>query len=295
MSSLLTADKPVIVPPAASKASARPGPDPGCRGRRHGWQPRWRDPARPPRTRPWPHLVQVVGGGAVVADAVVGARVTDQVRRERRRGVAAGDQHHARVGDQRGRSHHRTRTRRADHTDHILVSRDGLGLGLAAVVGAQIVETGTQFHIEAVDRPVVVHRDPGGPIDRQAKKGHVTRDGVERTDLNGVTLLHLHDTQRAATQRASSAADISAPITAASRHDDGESRAPNAAVAIADDRSSGRADIDDHDRLTDGAAAPSPAIGSTDHARVDQLAEALESSPPTFIDSSKTNGSVTTP
>ena len=94
----------------------------------------------------------------------------------------------------------RAGARRAQHPDHILVGHDCLGGGLAADIGAQIIEAGAQINAEALDWAVVVHRDVGGPVDGQTKPGHIAGDRLQRPDLNRISRLDFDNAERPVTQ-----------------------------------------------------------------------------------------------
>jgi len=146
-------------------------------------------------------LVQVVVCRAVVARVVVRTCRAGQVAGQRRAGVRWRDHHHARLGDQRSRSRRRTRTRRADHADNLLVGDDRLSGRLAAVSTAQVVQTGTHRHHESMDLPGTAHeRLLDGALVRDAQERHITGDGVQRTDLDVLAGTHLNGAQRTITK-----------------------------------------------------------------------------------------------
>ena len=147
-----------------------------------------------------PALEQVIVGRPVITVAVIRTRRPGQVGSQSRRGVTTRDQHHPRIGDQRRRSSGRTRTRRTDHTDHILVRHDDLSSSLTPVIGTQIVKTGAHIDIETVNLPIVRNRQHDRPLDRQTEEGHITRNGVQGADLDSVSRLHLDNAQRTITE-----------------------------------------------------------------------------------------------
>ena len=140
---------------------------------------------------------QAIVGGAVVAGVVIRPRVASQVRGEQRRGVGRRDHRHARPGDQRRRGGRRHRAGRADDADDVGVGDDGLRRGLPTVAGAELVEAGAEFHVEAVDRTEVGDGQLNATLVGKSQPGDIARDGIERADLDGVAVGDLHDTERA--------------------------------------------------------------------------------------------------
>ena len=78
-------------------------------------------------------LVEIIGGGAVVAGMVVGAGVAAQVGGQRRGGVGGGDQHEAGFAEDGGCLDGRGRAGCADHADDARVADHRLGGRRAAL------------------------------------------------------------------------------------------------------------------------------------------------------------------
>ena len=74
----------------------------------------------------------------------------------------------------------------ADHPDNGLVCDDGLSCGLPAVAGAELVESGSEVHIEAVYLTEVGYRQLDTALVGDPQIGHIAGDGVEGSNLDGV-------------------------------------------------------------------------------------------------------------
>ena len=153
-------------------------------------------------------LVKIVVSRAVVAGVVVLARSASQVRRQRRGRVRPRDHHHARSRNKRRRSSRSTGTRRPDHTHHILIRDQDLCRSLPAVSRTQIIHACPDLDIVAADLTVVSHSHTNAVLIGNAQERHITRNGIQRTNLDRLTRTHLDHTQRPVTQMVGNRADL---------------------------------------------------------------------------------------
>ena len=142
-------------------------------------------------------LEQIVVSGAVVADVVVRPSIALLIARQRRRSVRRRDHHHAGLADQRSSSSRRTRTAGTNHTNDLLVSNDRLCSSLTTISRTQIIKTRTHVDSKALDIAIVRDRLLNTTLIRQTKERHITRNRVQRPNLNGRPSLDSNDTQRA--------------------------------------------------------------------------------------------------
>ncbi len=121
---------------------------------------------------------------AVEARGVMNAGGALKVRRQRLGRPRARDHDDVSVGDQRSGRSGGARACGADHPDDLGISHDGLCGGLATVGGAEIVETLTHRDREALDVAVVGNSRHNRILMRDTDEREITRDRVERADLN---------------------------------------------------------------------------------------------------------------
>ena len=142
-----------------------------------------------------PTLKQIIMSSTIITRLISRTRRTRQIRSQSRRSIRRRNHHHPRIRNQRRSSHRRTRTRRTNHPHHIRIRHNRLRSRLTPISRTQIIQPRTNRNLTARHRPIIRHRQLHPPLIRQTQKRHITRNRIQRPDLNHLTRTNLNRTQ----------------------------------------------------------------------------------------------------